>query len=115
MEGHADIRPGKPEEVRIHRALLRDQERHERIERILEKWGFDNRGTPLTSSMDDYEQQRLALEAWEEIKRTFEASGLLKGSLFDYERELQANYDAPRVPQLGRSVHADPENKPGGP
>jgi hypothetical protein len=88
----AFIRPANPEEIGTHNALLRDQKRHEPIAGILEKWGFDSRGIPLAGSMDDDEWKHRGLQAWEEVRRTFEGLGLLKGSLFDYEEELRANF-----------------------
>jgi len=107
MEGHADIRPAYPEEISFHNALLRDQKRHEHIAQILEKWGFDTRGTPLVDSMNDDERRRKGLGAWEEIRRTFATLGLLKGSLFDYEDDLRANHDASQLRQLAKTGQAD--------
>jgi hypothetical protein len=97
-EGHIDIRPANPEEIWTYNNLLRDQKRHELTARILEKWGFDAHGTPLAGSIDDDEWKgddewkRRGLQAWEEIRRTFEGLGLLEGSLFDYEEELRPIY-----------------------
>jgi hypothetical protein len=90
--GHTDIRPAIPEEIETYNARLRDLQRHEHALRILERWGLSRGGTPLAGSMDDDELKGRGLQAWEEIRRTFEGLGLLKGSLFDYEEELRSNF-----------------------
>jgi len=90
--GYRDIRPAKPEEIEIHNALLRDRERHKCSETILQKWGFDSHGNPLSNSMHEDERERHAVHAWEEIRQTFERLGIYKGSLFDYEEELRASF-----------------------
>jgi len=94
-EGHTDtafIRPANPEEIDTHNGLLRDQKRREQSTRILEKWGFDAHGKPFSGSMDDDDANRRGLQAWDEIKRTFDSSGLLKGSMFEYEEELRERF-----------------------
>jgi len=100
------IRPANPEEIETYTAVQRDRQRHEQTARILKNWGFDSYGaSPWASQVptDDNDRRRRALQAWEEIRRTFRDLGLLKGSFFDYEEEFRATF-CDNVPTSGRGL-----------
>ncbi|MBZ5635167.1 MAG: ATP-binding protein [Acidobacteriia bacterium] len=85
------IRPARAEEITLAEALERDAQRHQESAKILAGWGFNEYGKVLDVVVETHAQQR-AERAWEETRARFAQLGLLKGSLFDYEKEIQAFY-----------------------
>ena len=86
--------PARHEEIATGEAIERDNQRHRLSEKILASWGFDFLGfdqhEEVTDGVVATSRQQRATRAWGETRARFTQLGLLKGSLFDHEREVQA-------------------------
>jgi hypothetical protein len=86
------IRPASAREIDLGEALLRESKRRAEVERILGRWGFEEKSLPLFGVTNASKGRREG--AWEETRERFRNLGLLEGSVFDLEAELKALLDA---------------------